>query len=420
LLLNIRPLGSKGKPVNNSGTALAVVLAGGRGSRLMPLTSHQAKPAVPFGARHRLVDVVLSNLANGGYREILVITQYQNQSLDDYLRRSWHGHPSPDDAGPLSVDTLPSRQVPGGPAGSADALYRNIDVIESAAAEHILLFGADHVYRMDPRQLMAQHAAHGAGVTVAAVRQPLALANQFGVIDAAANGLGIAAFREKPASATGLADAPDQVYASMGNYAWRTDALLDALRQDAVDPDSSHDVGGDLIPAMVAAGSAQVYDFTRNRIPGAAPREQGYWRDVGTLDAYHAAHMDVLGDDPLFALSNPEWPIGAPLSQRREAARTVLSGNVVARDISVSGSVRRSVISPGVHVAPTARVDSSVLMDSVHIGEGCIVRNAVLDRGVRLAPGTRIGVDLEADRARYTVTQGGVVVVGQRSRPLGD
>ncbi|HTJ71708.1 MAG TPA: glucose-1-phosphate adenylyltransferase [Actinospica sp.] len=406
--------------MNLPSSALAVVLAGGRGSRLMPLTSHRAKPAVPFGARHLLIDVVLSNLANGGYRHILVVTQYQNRSLDDYLRRSWHEQPSPDGAGPLRVHTLPSRQVPGGPAGSADALYRNIDAIESAAAEHVLLFGADHVYRMDPRQLMRQHAAHGAGVTVAAVRQPLALANQFGVIDAAADGVGIAAFREKPSCATGLVDAPDQVYASMGNYAWRTDALLSALRDDAADPHSSHDVGGDLIPAMVSAGSAQVYDFTRNRVPGATPREQGYWRDVGTLDAYHAAHMDVLGEDPVFALSNPEWPIGAPLGRRLAVTSTVRSGSVVARDTAVSGSVRRSVLSSGVHVAPTARVDSSVLMDSVHIGEDCIVRNAVLDRDVRLAPGTRIGVDLEADRARYTVTQGGVVVVGHRSHPLRD
>lgn len=393
-----------------SGATLAVVLAGGRGSRLMPLTSHRAKPAVPFGARHRLVDVVLSNLANGGYRDILVITQYQNKSLDRYLRRAWHGQPSPGGAGPLRVRTLPSRQTPGGNSGSADALYRNISVIESAAAEHVLLFGADHVYRMDPRQLLEQHSAYGAGVTVAAVRQPLALANQFGVIDAVADGLGIAAFREKPSEATGLADAPDLVYASMGNYAWRTGALLSALRQDAADPDSSHDVGGDLIPAMVRAGAAQVYDFTRNRIPGAGPQERGYWRDVGTLDAYHAAHMDVLGDDPAFALANPQWPIGAPRGSAAVADPN-RSGNLVVRDTSVVGEVRRSVLSSGVRVDPRARVYSSVLMDSVHIGAGCVVRNAVVDRGVRLAPGTRIGVDPGADRARYTVTPGGVVVV---------
>jgi glucose-1-phosphate adenylyltransferase len=398
---------------------LAIVLAGGKGSRLMPLTSHRAKPAVPFGAYHRIIDFVLSNLVNGGYDDILVITQYRSKGLDGYLRTAWDGGLS---AGPVPgrrvrVTPLPSRQAPGGNGGSADALHRNLDAIESCAPEHVLLFGADHVYRMDPRQMLAQHVAHGAGVTVAAVRQPIALADQFGVIDAASDGRRIEAFREKPADAAGLPDAPDQVYASMGNYAWRTDALLAALRADAADPASAHDVGGNLIPAMVAQGSAGVYDFTGNRIPGTSRRGYGYWRDVGTLDAYHEAHMDVLGADPLFDLANPHWPIGAPGALRPAPSREAGPGSVVGPGVMIAGSVHRSVLSSGVRVDRSAQVDSCVLMDDVHVGAGCVIRNAVVDQGVTLAPGTRIGLDAEADRARYTVTEGGVVIVGRPALP---
>ena len=425
---------------NRRTKVLAIVLAGGRGSRLMPLTSHRAKPDIAFGPRHRIIDFVLSNLVNGGCRDIVVITQYQSQSLDRYLRTAWHGRSVPTlpalrgpagaggSDGPVRVTPVPSRQPPGAAGGSADALYRNLDLIEAAEPEHVLLFGADHVYRMDPRHMLDEHAARGCGVTVAAVRQPLAIADQFGVIDTAADGRRIAAFREKPAHAVGLPDAPDRVYASMGNYAWRADALADALRSDAADPASGHDVGGDLIPAMVAAGRAGVYDFSTNALPGGGARGRGYWRDVGTLDAYHAAHMDVLGDEPVFDMADPNWPIGIPGARCTAGTepdtgtdtgpdpgpgpqRSV--GSLMAADVTVTGSVHRSVLSPGVQVNRAARVESSILMNDVHIGAGCVIRNAIIDRGVHIAPGTLIGVDPRADRHRYTVTAHGVVIVAQ-------
>ncbi len=403
---------------------LAVVLAGGRGTRLMPLTAHRAKPDVPFGARHRIIDFVLSNLVNGGCRDILVITQYRNESLDGYLRAAWHGRSVPQGcgSGTVRVTPLSSRQVPGGSTGSADALYRNLDVIEAYAPAQVLLFGADHVYRMDPRPLLGQHTAQRAGVTVAAVRQPLARADQFGVIEAAACGTRIAAFREKPKDATGLPDAPDQVYASMGNYAWRADTLADALRADAADPDSGHDVGGDLIPAMVARGVAGVYDFSAHRLPGSrGGRGDGYWRDVGTLDEYHAAHMDVLGDEPVFDLDDPHWPIGVPTATAwfgPQSAAAAGSGCLIAPNATVAGTVHRSVLAPGVRVDRSARVESSVLMGDVHVGAGSVIRNAVVDHGIHLAPGTRIGVEARADRERYTVTDRGVVVVGRAQAEL--
>jgi len=300
-----------------------------------------------------------------------------------------------------------------GATGSADALHRNLDAIEALSPDHVLVFGADHVYRMDPRQMLDQHVARGAGVTVSAVRQPIELAHQFGVIDAAADGQRIAAFREKPAHAAGLSDAPDQVFASMGNYAWRTDTLAEALRADAADPTSAHDVGGDLIPAMVARQAADVYDFTGNHVPGEVPGGRGYWRDVGTLDAYHEAQMDLLGADPVFDLADPRWPIGAPDTRGPAPVRSAADGCVVGAGAAITGSVRRSVLSPGVRVDPSAQVDSCVLMDEVRVGPGCVIRNAVVDHGVELAAGTRIGVDPEADRARYTVTEHGVVVIGR-------
>jgi glucose-1-phosphate adenylyltransferase len=400
-----------------------MVLAGGEGKRLAPLTADRAKPAVPFGGHYRLIDFVLSNLANAGYLRIVVLTQYKSHSLDLHISRTWRLSTLMGDY----VTPVPA-QMRRGPRwflGSADAIYQNLNIIGDERPDYIGVFGADHIYRMDPRQMLDQHMASGAAVTVAGVRVPLAQARSFGVIEAD-SGPGadtvIRAFREKPTDAQGLPDDPDRVFASMGNYVFTTQALVEAVTVDAADPSSHHDVGGDIIPAMVAAGDAHVYDFQANRVPGATERDWAYWRDVGTLDAYYDAHMDLISVHPIFNLYNQQWPIftsGPP----RPPAKFVFEGgegigqalnSIVSSGVIISGgTVRRSVVSPGVVVANHALVEGSVLMDDVRVGPGAVIRNAIIDKNVQVPPGARIGVDPDADRARFTLSEGGVVVIGK-------
>ena len=286
---------------------LTMVLAGGEGKRLAPLTADRAKPAVPFGGNYRLIDFALSNLVNANYHQIVVLTQYKSHSLDRHVTTTWRLSPLLGNY----VTPVPA-QMRLGPrwfVGSADAIYQNYNLIADEKPEHIIVFGADHIYRMDPRQMVEQHIASGKGVTVAALRAPIEQADQFGVIETAPNGRDIARFREKPKDAIGLLDAPDMVYASMGNYVFSTEALISTVSADANDPDSKHDLGGNIIPALVAQNDAQVYDFSTNLVPGATERDRGYWRDVGTLDAYYDAHMDLISVDPIFNMYNHEWPI---------------------------------------------------------------------------------------------------------------
>jgi glucose-1-phosphate adenylyltransferase len=396
----------------------AIVLAGGEGKRLAPLTADRAKPAVPFGGNYRLIDFALSNLVNAGYRRIVVLTQYKSHSLDRHISMTWR----------LStllgnyVTPVPA-QMRRGPywfAGSADAIYQNFNLLYDERPDYVCVFGADHIYRMDPRQMVDQHIEGGAAVTVAALRAPLDQADQFGVVEAAADGTTIAAFREKPTDAVGLPDAPDQVYASMGNYVFTTEALVDALVDDANDNSSVHDMGGSIVPTFVDRGEAQVYDFSRNEVPGASEHERGYWRDVGTLDAFYDAHMDLISVEPEFNLYNREWPIltlPEPLPPAKfvfddEDRRGFAVDSMVCAGVVVSGAaVRRSVLSPGVHLHSGAVVEDAVLMQGVDVGREAIVRRAIVDKSVRIAPGAQIGVDAAADRERFTVSAGGVVVI---------
>ena len=397
-----------------------IVLAGGAGKRLLPLTADRAKPAVPFGGHYRLVDFALSNLVNASFLRIVVLTQYKSHSLDRHVTTTWRLSPLLGNY----VTPVPAQQRMGEHwfQGSADAIYQSLNLIHDESPELVCVFGADHIYRFDPQQMVDAHEEHGAGVTVAGIRVPLEQASEFGVIEPAADGHTIAAFREKPTDAVGLPDAPDQVYASMGIYVFRADTLIEAVTEDAQDPASVHDLGGSIIPMLVGRGQAHVYDFAANEVPGADERERGYWRDVGTLDAYYDAHMDLVSTVPVFNLYNRDWPIHSwpePLPPAKfvieEEGRTgrAISSLVSAGVIVSGGLVRRSVLSPEVRVNSHAEVEGSVLLHNVQIGRGAIVRRAILDKNVRVADGARIGVDPEADRERFVVSPGGVVVVGK-------
>jgi len=401
-------------------SVLAIVLAGGEGKRLMPLTADRAKPAVPFGGTYRMIDFVLSNLVNGRYRKLVVLTQYKSHSLDRHISKTWR------------LSTLLGNYVAPVPAqqrlgpewfrGSADAIHQSMNLISDEEPDYVVVFGADNIYRMDPEQMVAQHVASGAGVTVAGIRQPLSMADQFGVIEVGPDGRTISAFREKPTDAKGLADAPDEVFASMGNYVFTTGVLVDAVTRDAADADSKHDMGGSIVPMLVERGQAAVYDFRDNEVPGQRDGERGYWRDVGTLDSYYDAHMDLISVDPNFSLYNREWPIFTDQGSW-PPARTVHGSagrvgmameSLLSPGSVVSGStVSRSVLAPGSHVHSWAQVDASVLMQGVQVGRNAVVRNAILDKNVVVPDGATIGVDLDRDRELYTVSEGGVVVIGK-------
>jgi glucose-1-phosphate adenylyltransferase len=403
---------------------LAIVLAGGEGKRLMPLTADRAKPGVPFGGIYRMIDFVLSNLANGGYLKMVVLTQYKSHSLDRHISKTWRMSTLLGNY----VTPVPAQQRLGPRwfAGSADAIYQSLNLIYDENPDYVIVFGADHIYRMDPKQMVHDHIASGAAVTVAGIRQPKTLSDQFGVIDVdPENPRRIRAFREKPKDPDGLPDAPDEIFASMGNYVFTARALIEAVVQDAQDSDSKHDMGGNIIPMLVERGEANVYDFRENDVPGATDRDRGYWRDVGTLDSFYEAHMDLIATTPIFNLYNHEWPIFTNYGswppakfvhgyddRQGRAVESMISPGVV-----VSGSlVSRSVVSPNVRINSWASVEGSVLMEGVQVGRRAIIRRAILDKNVIVPEGAQIGVDLDRDRKLYTVSDSGIVVIGKGQR----
>jgi glucose-1-phosphate adenylyltransferase len=394
---------------------LGIVLAGGEGKRLWPLTADRAKPAVPFGGNFRLVDFVLSNLVNAGYLKICVLTQYKSHSLDRHITTTWRMSQM------LSnyITPVPAQQRlgPRWYTGSADAILQSLNLVYDEKPDYLVVFGADHVYRMDPSQMVADHIDTGAEATVAGIRVPRREATAFGVIKAAADGSKIAEFMEKPADPPSVPDDPDVAYASMGNYVFTTEALIESLKIDAADESSIHDMGGNIIPYFVNRGSAHVYDFDRNVVPGATDRDRGYWRDVGTMDAYMDAHMDLVSLEPIFNLYNREWPIlsfPSTLPPAKFVENGTARDSMIGSGTIISGAtVTGSVVSDDVRIGTGSRVEGSVILPGVRIGRNCVVRHSILDKNVIVPDGAKVGVDVELDSDLYTVSPGGITVVGK-------
>lgn len=398
---------------------LAIVLAGGEGKRLMPLTEDRAKPAVPFGGSYRLIDFSLSNMVNSGYLKIVVLTQYKSHSLDTHIARSWRL------SGLLGnfVAPMPAQQRRGPHwyLGSADAIYQSLNIVYDERPDYVVITGADNIYRMDFSQMVEYHIASGAPATIAGIRQPIELADQFGVIKEK-DGM-VDEFLEKPKNAEGLEDDPSVVLASMGNYVFNTSALIEALRKDAANPDSKHDMGGDIVPYFVDRGECAVYDFKDNVVPGSTERDRSYWRDVGTLDAYYDANMDLISVVPIFNLYNYDWPLLTGHADALPPAKFVHGDqgsrmghavdSLVSEAVIVSGAeVSRSVLSPKVAVHSWAQVSDSVIMHNTIINRRARINRAIVDKNVVVEENASIGFDRELDLSRgFTVTESGITVV---------
>jgi glucose-1-phosphate adenylyltransferase len=398
---------------------LAVIMAGGKGARLYPLTRDRAKPAVPFGGRYRIIDFVLSNMVNSGIRSIYVLTQYKAQSLVEHVQRAWGTRNNHNDF----VTIVPAQMRMGETwyRGTADSVYQNLQTIEDFRPDAVLVFGADHIYKMNVRQMVDFHYRRRAFATVACLPVPLKEASSFGIVEVDAEGR-IIGFDEKPRDAKPMPGNPNYALASMGNYIFDPDELTRQLRADS-DRESHHDFGRDIIPAMLGSGRVYAYDVALNRIPGAAgPSENFYWRDVGTVEAYFEATMDLKAVVPSLNLYNWSWPIytasysdpPAKLvfdepNRRGQALQSVLCGGCII----AGGFVKDSVLGRNVFVDEGADVRDSIIFDNVYIGKGARVQRAIIDKNVRVADGDHIGHDLARDKLRHHVTEGGITVVAK-------
>ncbi len=398
---------------------LTMILAGGSGERLYPLTRDRAKPAVPFGGRYRIIDFVINNFINSGFFKIKVLTQFKSNSLIEHITRTWRLVP---EVGQY-VDVVPA-QMRKGPfwfRGTADAVFQNLELIFDERPEYVCVFGGDHIYKMDVNQMLQEHLANEADLTIATIPVPLDEAHHFGIVEVDADWR-VTGFVEKPKSgAKTIPGRPDMVLASMGNYIFTSPVMIDTLQRNAL-RDSAHDFGKEIIPDMFPRMKVNAYDFAQNTIAGEEGHNRGYWRDVGTIDSYFAACLDLVSVTPAFNLYNSEWPmISAPMHlppakfvfADSQSQRIGIATDSLVSDGSIisGGTINRCVLHPRVRIHSYSEVDESILMDGVEVGRHSKIRRAIIDKGVKLPPNTTIGYDLEADRQRYTVTDSGIVVV---------
>ncbi len=398
---------------------LTMILAGGAGTRLEPLTRERAKPAVPFGGRYRIIDFCLSNFVNSGVFKIKVLTQYKSDSLNNHLSRAWRmtaflGH---------YVEAVPAQMRTGMDwyKGSADAIYQNLNIITDEEPDQVFVFGADHVYKMDVRQMLNFHLDKRADCTVAAIPVPIEEGRDFGIIKVDEDGR-MVDFLEKPKDPPPMPGNPKMCLASMGNYLFRTDALVKEVVRDAGDDHSAHDFGKNIISNMFKQSRVYVYDFAQNAYPGMLEKERGYWKDVGNIDVYYQSNMELVEVDPVFNLYNDRWPLFTHVANFPPAKFVFAdkehdrvghaTDSLVSEGCIISGShVHRSVLSPKVRVNSYADVQDSILFENVEIGRRCRIRKAIIDKNVVVPPNTTIGYDPVEDKRRFHVTSGGVVVI---------
>lgn len=398
---------------------MAMILAGGAGTRLEPLTRERAKPAVPFGGRFRIIDFCLSNFANSGIYKMKVLTQYKSDSLNNHLSRTWRmtaflGH---------YCESVPAQMRTGGDwyKGSADAIFQNLNLVTDEQPADVFVFGADHVYMMDVRQMLDFHRARRADCTVAVIPVPIEQGSEFGIVEVGEDGE-VKRFHEKPKAPPPMPGDPTRCLASMGNYIFTTSTLVREVTEDARDEGSAHDFGKSILASLNQRARVFAYDFAGNEIPGQGERERGYWRDVGTLDAYYQANMDLVQVEPVFNLYNTRWPIFTGRTPNPPAKFVFAdkdnervgeaTDSLVSEGCIISGGrVDRSVLSPRVRVNSWARVDGCILMENVEVGRRAVVRRAIIDKNVVIPPGARIGVDPAEDARRFHVTESGLVVI---------
>ncbi|PNH82667.1 glucose-1-phosphate adenylyltransferase [Vibrio diazotrophicus] len=398
---------------------LGMILAGGEGSRLMPLTETRSKPAVPFGGSYRLIDFALNNFVNADLMRIYVLTQFKSQSLYIHMKKGWNVSGITN----RFIDIIPAQMRDGKRwyEGTADAIYQNIVFVEQSGAADVCIFGSDHVYKMDIRQMLEFHLKKQAKLTVAALRMPRTEASKFGVIEVDSEGQMIG-FEEKPENPKPIPGAPDWCLVSMGNYIFKSTVLCDELREDAVNTESSHDFGKDIIPKMFPHGGVYVYDFSKNKIKGEI--ETTYWRDVGTIESYWSAHMDLLSKNPPFSLYNRSWPLHTyypplpPATFVDSGERKVkITDSLISGGSYIQGStIYKSVLGFRSNIAAGSLISESVILGDVKVGAGCSIKRAIIDKHVEIAPGTVIGENLELDRQRFHVSDDGIVVIAKGTK----